>query len=218
MRTARIWHGVTFVVAVAALVLQTVLVIQGSSVLDETDIPPLGDRLLRLVSYFTIQSNVLVAVVAGMLLRDPARDGGVFRVVRLDAVIGITVTGLVHWFLLRPLLDLEGLHQLCDTLLHVVVPLLAFVVWLAFGPRPRITLRTVLLALIWPIAWLVYTLIIGELTGFYPYPFIDAAALGYGQVLLNAAGITVLFLALFGLAALADRRLPATPRPTPATA
>lgn len=214
MRAARIWHGVTFAVVLAALVLQTVLVVNGSSVLDETDIPPLGTRLLRLVSYFTIQSNILVAVVTGMLAARPDRDGVGFRVLRLDALVGITVTGLVHWFLLRPLLDLEGLHALCDTLLHVVVPLLAVIGWLAFGPRPRIAGRTVLLGLIWPVAWLAYTLVMGELTDFYPYPFIDAAELGYAQVLLNAAGITVLFLALFGLAALVDRRLPAAPRPT----
>lgn len=212
MTPARIWHGVTFVVVVAALALQTVLVINGSAVLDEAEIPPLGTRLLRLVSYFTIQSNILVAVVAGMLARRPDRDGTGFRVLRLDALIGITVTGLVHFFLLRPLLDLEGLHALCDTLLHVVVPLLAVIGWAAFGPRPRITGRTIVLGLIWPVAWLIYTLTMGELTGFYPYPFIDAATLGYGQVLLNAAGITVLFLALFGLAALIDRRLPAAPR------
>jgi len=214
MTPARMWHGVTFAVVVAALVLQTVLVINGGAVLDETEIPPLSTRLLRLVSYFTIQSNILVAVVSGMLASRPDRDGAGFRVLRLDAFVGITVTGLVHWFLLRPLLDLEGLHALCDTLLHVVVPLLTVLGWLAFGPRPRIAGRTVLLGLIWPVAWLAYTLVMGELTSFYPYPFVDAAALGYGQVLLNSAGITAVFLALFGLAALVDRHVPAAPRPT----
>ena len=202
----------TFVVTVAALVLQTVIVIDGGSALVETDTPPLPTRLLRLVSYFTIQSNVLVAVVTGMLTARPDRDGALFRVLRADAVVGIAVTGLVHWFLLRPLLDLQGWSAICDKLLHLVVPLLAVAGWLLFGPRPRMTGRVVLLALIWPVAWLAYTLVMGELTGFYPYPFVDAVALGYGRVLLNSLGITVLFLALFGLVALADRRLPPAPR------
>lgn len=212
MRAARTWHLVTFVVATAALVLQTVLVVAGSAVLDETAVPPLGTRLLRLVSYFTIQSNVLVAVTSWLLVRDPARDGRLFRVLRLDAVAGITVTGVVHFVLLRPLLDLHGADALADALLHVVVPLLAAIGWFVHGPRPRIDLRTAALALAWPAAWLVYTLAMGVATGFYPYPFVDVGALGYGRVLLNGLGIAAMLVALFGLAALVDRRL--SPRPT----
>lgn len=212
MRAARTWHGVTFLVAAAALVLQTALVVAGGAVLDETAVPPLGTRLLRLVSYFTIQSNLLVASTAYLLMRDPTRDGPLLRVVRLDAVAGITVTGVVHFFLLRPLLDLHGADALADALLHVVVPLLAVIGWLMHGPRPRIDLRTAALALVWPAAWLVYTLAMGAATGFYPYPFVDVSALGYGRVLLNGLGIAAMLVALFGLAALVDRRL--SPRPT----
>lgn len=209
---ARGWHALTFVVVLGALLLQLVLVIDGASVLDETATPPLGTRLLRLVSYFTIQANVLVAVGAAGLIRDPHRDGAVWRVVRLDAVVGIAVTGVVHWFLLRPLLDLSGANALADRMLHLVVPFLAVVGWLLFGPRPRIERGTVLRALIWPVAWLVYILGLGAVTGWYPYPFLDVGELGgYAPVLLAAGGVTVLFLACFVLAAGVDRRLPPAP-------
>jgi len=180
-------------------------------VLDETATPPLGTRLLRLVSYFTIQANVLVAVVAAGLIRDPHRDGAVWRVVRLDAVVGIAVTGVVHWFLLRPLLDLSGANALADRMLHLVVPFLAVVGWLLFGPRPRMERETVLRALIWPVAWLVYILGLGAVTGWYPYPFLDVGELGYGLVLAGSAGVTVLFMICFLLAAVADDRLPPAP-------
>jgi len=43
----------------------------------------------------------------------------------MNAVVGITVTGVVHWFLLRPILDLTGASYAVDKLLHVVVPLFA---------------------------------------------------------------------------------------------
>lgn len=211
MRFARVVHGITFVVAIAALVLQTVLVVDGSAVLDETDVPPLGLRLFRLVSYFTIQSNLLVAIVSGMLVADPARTGRLFKVIRLDAVVGIAVTGLVHWFLLRPLLDLTGASAAADTSLHIVVPLLCVVGWLLVGPRPRIDLRTAALALVWPMLWTIATLVVGEATGFYPYPFLDPEPGGYGPVLLTCAGITVLFGVLFAIAAAVDRLLPPTP-------
>jgi hypothetical protein len=209
---ARHWHLLTAVVAVTALVLQTVLVITGSSVLAEGTPPGLAVRLGRLVCYFTIQSNVLVAIAAYTLIRDPNRDGRWWRVVRLAGFVGITVTGLVHWFLLRPLLDLEGASWAADKLLHVAVPLLAFVGWVAFGPRPRVTGRVAWEALVWPFAWLALTLVIGAVSGWYPYPFLDVSLHGYGRVLLAAAGVTALFFVLFAGAHLADKRLPTAPR------
>ena len=96
--------------------------LQGGRVLDEVDPPGLAARIYRYFAYFTIQSNILVAATSTMLARDPARDGPGFRVARLAALVGITVTGLVHFVLLRPLLDLQGADWICDKLLHMVVP------------------------------------------------------------------------------------------------
>ena len=207
-RAARSWHGVTFVVALFALVAQLVLAIQGASVLVDVDPPSLTERMIRLVGYFTIQANVLVAVTAFTLLRRPDRDGAGWRVLRVAAVVGITITGIVHWFFLRPLLDLAGWSYLCDKLLHVVVPLLAVVGWLLFGPRPRVRLRDWLLALVWPVAWLAYTLVRGAVTGFYPYPFLNVGELGAASVVVTSLGITLLFVVVSSLLWLADRRLP----------
>lgn len=202
--TARRWHLVTAVVAVVALLLQTALVVRSGPV-------ALPVRLGRLASYFTIQSNLLVAVAAVGLARDPGRDGTWWRSVRLAGLVGITVTGLVHLVLLRPIIELHGWDLLCDTLLHVVVPLLTLGGWLLFGPRPRVGLQEVRRAIAWPLAWLGWTLAMGGLSGWYPYPFLDVDAEGWASVLLAAAAITVLFLALFAAAYGVDRRF----RPAP---
>ena len=208
---ARVVHTVTAVVAVAALVLQTVLVVSGDSVLAEQEVPPLLTRLGRLVSYFTIQSNLLVAVTAVQLARDPLRDGRWWRPVRAAALVGITVTGLVHFVLLRPLLDLQGASWVADKMLHMVVPVLAVVGWLVAGPRPRAPWRDALTALVWPVAWLVWTLVVGAVSGWYPYPFLDVGAEGAGSVAVTCVGVTVLFLALAGVLSWLDRRMPPTP-------
>ena len=197
----------TAAVAVSAVVLQLVLVVQGGRVLDETGQPALGVRLARFVAYFTVQSNVLVAVTTLQLARDPGRDGRGWRVARLAAVVGITVTGVVHFLLLRPLLDLDGADYLADKLLHMVVPVLAVVGWAVFGPRPRIDARAVRLALCWPVTWLVATLLVGGLSGWYPYPFLDHREDdGTGGVVVSSIGITAFFLLLFWLAGVWDRR------------
>ncbi len=208
---ARLLHSLIAVLAVAALVLQTVLVVTGASVLAETEVPPLLTRLVRLVSYFTIQSNLLVAVASVALARDPFLDGRWWRPVRVAGIVGITVTGLVHFFLLRPLLHLEGANRLADTMLHLVVPVLALLAWILAGPRPRATWRDAGVALAWPVLWLAYTLTVAAVTGWNPYPFLDVGEAGAAAVAVACVGVTVLFLLLLSGVVALDRRLRSVP-------
>jgi hypothetical protein len=209
---------VTAAVALAALGLQLWLVIEGSAVLVDDDPPSLGLRLARFIAYFTIQSNVLVAAAAVLLTRDPLRDGPAFRALRLAGTVGITVTGLVHFVLLRPLLDLHGASWVADKMLHLAVPLLAVVGWLAFGPRPRVDGRAIAVAFVWPIAWLAITLAVAGATGWVPYPFLDFRAEGWTHVAVVCIGITALFAALIGGFRWADRRLAASRQQEPVAA
>lgn len=207
-RLARSWHLLTVVVAWAALLLQLVLVVRGGVVLDEVTPPALGTRLVRFVSYFTVLTNLLVALTTTSLALGQNAYPTWWKVLRLNAIVGITVTGLVHWFLLRPLLDLSGADYVADKLLHVVVPLLAVVGWLVFGPRGKAERRLLLPSLIYPIGWLVYTLVRGALVEWYPYPFLDVDLHGYPRALLACVGVAALLLALTQAAIVLDRRLP----------
>jgi hypothetical protein len=210
-RAARV-HAVVAAVAWFALALQLALVLTGEAVLVEEDPPGIATRIYRFFAYFTIQSNILVALSSTVLARDPLLDRPAWRVVRLAGIVGITVTGLVHFFLLRPLLDLDGAGWAADKLLHMVVPVLAMAAWAWAGPRPRFTWRAAAYALAWPLAWLVWTLLVGQVDGWVPYPFLDATEEGWGSVVVVSAGITALFGALFALAARVDRTLPPAPR------
>ena len=206
-RTGRVVHATTFVVTTFALVLQLALVVRGHAVLDDVEPPALGTRLVRFFSYFTILSNLLVAVTTLLLALD-RWQGRVFRVLRLDAISGITITAVVHWFLLRPLLDLHGADALADTLLHVVVPALAVGGWLLVGPRGLLGREDLVPGAIYPAAYLVWSLLHGAVTDWYPYPFVDVTEHGYAVVLLNAVGVIAL-LALVSLGMIGlDRRLP----------
>ena len=209
---ARTVHLVVAVVAWAAVVFQLVLVVQGNAVLDEQDPPGMATRIYRFFAYFTIQSNLLVAVASTVLARDPVADRPVWRVLRIAGLVGITVTGLVHFFLLRPLLDLAGADWVADKLLHMVVPVLAVAAWAWVGPRPRFVVREAAYALCWPLAWLVWTLVVGAVDGWVPYPFLDAGAEGWGPVVGVSVAITVLFVLLLTLFGWLDRRLSPAPR------
>lgn len=203
--SARVWHAAVAVLTAAALLTQLVL---SATAEGETA----ATRIVRLFSYFTIQSNILLCVVSVTLALRPARrEGAVWRVLRLDSVLAMTVTGLVFMTVLRGLEELEGLRAATDAVFHYIAPVAAVVGWFAFGPRPRITGRTLALALIFPIAWVVYILIYSGITGWYPYPFIDADDLGATRVAINVALIAAVFIVLGLIYRYLDRRLPATP-------
>ncbi len=203
----RAWHALTAVVAACAVVFQLVLVINGAATLLPDEAPSLATRLLRFVSYFTILSNVLIAVTAGRAARG-LPDVRSWRVLRLASLSGIAVTGLVHVVLLRPLLDLDGASYVADKLLHVVVPLLAVAGWLAYGPRGLARRTDLLPSLIYPVAWLAWTLAAGAVTGWYPYPFLDVGERGYVAVAATCVGVAALFAAILALAVAVDPRLP----------
>jgi hypothetical protein len=80
--------------------------------------------------------------------------------------------------------------------------------WLLHGPRPRIERRTVLRALLWPVAWFGYILVYGRITKWYPYPFVDVSTHDYAGVVINALAVVLVLFAVTSLYWLGDRRLP----------
>ena len=170
------------------------------------------ERIVRLFSYFTILSNVGIGVVSVLLAVDPARDGRLLRVAHLDALLCIVVTGIVyHTVLAGTVPGLTQAGQLSNVLLHLASPVLAVVVWLLAGPRPRVDARTVAWSVVGPLAWIAYTFVRGAVVGWYPYPFLDVGELGLARAMVDAGLVAAVFL-LLALAALwADRRLPAAP-------
>ncbi|TDD66275.1 hypothetical protein E1262_22635 [Jiangella aurantiaca] len=206
---ARWWHLVTVLVIAVSLIAQLVLVIQGTNVLveDGEEAPSTAMRVVNFFSFFTVQSNILLGAGAAVLAANPRADGRRFRVLRIAGLIGISVTGVVYVTLLRGLVDLHGVAQLTNLGFHYLSPLLGVIGWLLFGPWPRFSPRVLVISLAWPVAWLVYTLIRGEIVDWHPYPFIDVGDLGYGRTLLNSAGVTVLLLGVGWLFATGDRRL-----------
>ncbi len=207
LSSGRGWHLLTAVVTTAALVLQLWLVVDGAATLVDNQAPPTGTALVRFFSYFTVLSNILVAGTTWTLALGRERDATWWRVLRLDAVVGILVTGVVHWFLLRPLLHLTGASYVADKLLHVVVPVLAVVGWLVLGPRGRVRAGDVVLALAFPVLYLAWTLLHGAVSDWYPYPFISVTEHGYAQVLLTSAVLALAFVGLCLGARALDPRL-----------
>ncbi|MDQ0374130.1 Pr6Pr family membrane protein [Cellulomonas humilata] len=201
---ARTLHIVVLVAAVVGLSLELVRALTSDDV---------GTRLVRLFSYFTIQSNILAAVAAGMLAWRPDRRGRVFAVVRLDALLCIAVTGIVYHTVLAGLQELTPSGALANLMLHTIVPVGTVVAWLVVGPRPRLSPAVVGWSLVYPLGWIAYTFIRGAIVDWYPYPFLDVSEIGLQSALVRTGIVAVILLALaFAVLAL-ERVLPPVPKP-----
>jgi uncharacterized membrane protein len=211
---ARAWAAVTAALVAAAMLVQLWIAIRARAVPPGHAVGTLAgtaavNRIVRVLSFFTIQSNILCGVVSVQLARDPLRDGPIWRAARLASLFGITVTGVVYSTVLARVHEPRGWQQTSTNIaFHYVVPTMVVLGWLVFGPRPRIERRTVLRAISWPVAWAGYVLIYGAATDWYPYPFLDVISHGYGRVLANAVSVVVLLILVTGLYRLGDRRLP----------
>jgi len=161
----------------------------------------LGAALWRLAGFFTVLTNLLVtlgfaAVALGW------RVSGRFVA---GMVLWIGLVGVVYHLLLARLWSPQGLAWWADQGLHSVVPLAVAAWWLAFCPPWRAGLGAVLGWMLWPLAYVVYAVLRGALTGFWPYPFLDPGLHGAAGVLVNVAGLTLGF-ALAGAAVAAVDR------------
>lgn len=186
----RIWYGVAASAVLAGVVIETVLVAGD---------PRSGSALAsvaNLWSFFTIQSNLLVGIAAALVASGRARDATWFRALFVAALLAISITALVwHAVLAGPPGALSGTAAIGDAFVHTISPALFVVGWLAFGPRV-FSVRAVLLSLVYPLAWLAFTLIRGAITDYYPYPFMDVSAIGYARTGVNLSIIVGLALVL----------------------
>jgi hypothetical protein len=166
------------------------------------------DGFILVFSYFTIQTNTMVAVVAAACALSGRHDGFLTRPATLGAVtVYIVIVGVIYAVLLAGLRELTGLAVIVDIGLHRVVPVLFALYWLVFVPKGRLAWRDPLFWLIFPALYVGYSLIYGALTARYLYPFSNVPVLGYPRALGNAGVILLAFYGL-GLALVAmDRTL-----------
>lgn len=208
---ARWWHGAIAAVIAVSLVIQLVLIFSGGADANSGEsgaAMSIPVRLWRLFSFFTIESNIVVLVVCILLAVDPLRRGRWWEVVRLNALLAITITGIVFAVILAPQLHLTGWALVATIGFHYISPWATVVGWVLFGPRRRFHGGTLVGAFILPIAWLVYIFTQGAFTHWYPYPFLDVTRIGLGTALLNAVVVVVIAAVIAMIYWLVDAQTP----------
>ena len=192
---ARLFAIIIALAAWAGLAAQFVLTLE--------DYPTIGAALWRLARYFTILTNLMVAVSYTVMALGGRRlsPGWLAGLTLWIAIVAVIYHALLANY------DKAGLDFVADHLVHSVVPLLAVLWWVIYAPQRRLPWRVAAYWLVWPLGYLGYVLVRGAFEGIYPYFFLDVGRFGAAQIALNVAGLGLAFwLAGLGMIALARRR------------
>jgi hypothetical protein len=177
--------AVLALVAWGALLLQYVLVLastraSGGHVVDATA-SYFGD--------FTVLAILCVALTLAAELVIPSV--GLWNFLARPSARGaiaayVAVVAVVYAAALRVAARPRGLFLLADLLLHDVMPVAYLGFWLVRPHESRLRWRDAAVWLVLPGAYLAWVLLHGAAVGRYPYPFLDARALGYAATAANA--------------------------------
>ena len=129
-------------------------------------------------AFFTIQTglmDVVALTAAGIYAFRAPKDTRVLTIVRLCIVAMAIVTCVVYNLLLRNLPPEPGYAWPVwpNEVLHVWAPILLVADWLFAPGRFAIRMRASFWVLIYPLAWVLFSVVRGLLTNWWPYPFLN---------------------------------------------
>ena len=171
-----------------AIIMQYYLMLQNSTL-------PFEEMTIRFFSYFTILTNLIVVVYfTSHIFKNPQKTeySGMLTAI----TIYILIVGLIYQFVLRSAWSPTGMQKVVDELLHSVIPILVLSFWFLYENKSGLNNKQIAKWLIYPFIYLLYVLIRGNFSGFYPYPFIDVLTIGFSKVILNSFWILVFFVGL----------------------
>ena len=173
----------------------------------------IANGIFRPFEYFAYFS-IVTAIVAGLFLVTTSfglmlkiEDTKWVEIARLSMAVALIVVGVVYHALLADAANdvRDGDYAwpvLPNEIIHTYAPILAAIEYLISVRAFRIRLRTFVWVAIFPLIWLVLSIVRGSATNWWPYWFINPnGEAGLGGMLTYIAAITGFFLVL-GLAVL----------------
>ncbi len=157
----------------------------------------LAEATVRFFSFFAIQANILaVLVLTAFAVKTGPEEWLVHPFVRSAVAAYIVMVGIIYETMLSPIEPLQNVQSFTNIAMHYLMPLGYLVFWLTCVRKAGLRWYDPLLWLIYPLFYLGLVLVGGKMSGFYPYPFLDAKTLGYAGVAANTAGLLVVCAAI----------------------
>jgi len=141
-----------------ALAIQMFLVVR---IVTDAGQPPING-VINTLSYFTVLTNLLVAIVVSTSALRGHSDTFLTRPSTMSATaLYILVVGLIYSLVLKALWEPTGLQRAADVALHDVMPVLYVLYWLLFVPKGTLRWSQPIYWLIYPLVYFAYSLLRG---------------------------------------------------------
>ena len=165
-----------------------------------------GMNPLELLTFFTIQSNIIVVMYCFASLRKKNFffNGPGFAGL---AMLNIIITGIIFFLMLRTVYQPTGLGFYGNIIEHYVVPIMMGGDFLLSRSRAVMRYMYIIPWIGYAACYLVLALIKGAAGFNYPYPFLDIDKHGAGQVFVNVLVIGCGFALVAALIVAVDRWL-----------
>lgn len=190
---ARALAAITALVAWLGLALQLILLIGQFADTGESA----AAAIWRYVGFFTILTNIFIAVVASAAALAPHHRLASARM-RFSALVTILLVGITYSLALRHLAQLAGWDAVANHALHDATPLLFLLFWLA-ARDGMLGWRDIVWGVVPGFLYFLYALARGPYDGWYAYYFLNPVTLTLPEFLRN---IVLLLIGISALAAL----------------
>lgn len=145
-------------------------------------------------SFFTIESNAIALVVfmASAFVLARGKQSEIITVLRGASTFNMILVGVVFSILLSGL-DVELTAVPWDNIvLHYIMPVVVALDWFIDQPgRGRVSFKQGLVWMVFPLLYVIYSLVRGAFVGWYPYPFLNPVVQGYSSVALTSLCIAI---------------------------
>lgn len=153
------------------------------------------ETIIRFFTFFTILTNILVAIVFTANWLQPKNSFQFFNKpnTQLAIAVYIFVVGFVYNTILRFIWQPKGWDKVADELLHLIIPIVYILFWYFKFSKKEINYKSVFGWLLFPIIYIVIVMIRAYFSGYYPYPFLHVGNLGVEKVVYNSILMTLFF-------------------------
>ena len=151
-------------------------------------------------SFFTIQSNVFaqIMLLVSAVALYVGKTSQTLQYFRGASTLYMVITGVIFAVLLSGYDPrLLTAVPIDNTILHYIMPVVMVIDWLVDPPAKRLSFTRSLVWILYPLVYLVYTLIRGPIVDWYPYPFLNPATNnGYMGIAVTAVIISLFVIAV----------------------
>lgn len=168
------------------------------------------------LSFYTFQTNIMVAIwltTAVILGKKKGKNEKEIISVFMHPIVHgaiclyITMTFLIFAIFLSGGYRPTGLEAISNILMHYVVPISFILEWVVSEMHTEYKYRYLLHYSIYPFAYVIYTVIRGLITGFYPYYFFDLNQISPLSLLIVVFVLVVFYSIIGGIYIAINRKL-----------